>query len=487
MDAAPALPRHPSGMPVGLRLAITLALPVAGAISVTGVYLNKEVLVAAAWVALGIAALVFIQPLVGVAAMTATFMLVAYPTIFQDLGFLTINNLLGLCLAAVLAAHIVTTRDISALKTRQTVMFVVIGIVLVLSTIHADVVFPVLTQSQSLGVKGKFLDRTSDMMHDYWARLIFLVFFCAFVRTARDLRAMFFTFVLVLFLAVPSALINWWQGTLAHGFRTAASVTAGANANRLAMICLMEMVCWWAWVVWRGGGLRWIIALGAIGGAFLVILATGSRSGLLGCGVLGLVVQFGPRRFRVSALQIGIVVLAGVIAVATIVPPQAWDRMLSFSSEDRHAGSTASLVAREQTIDTGFQMIRDHPFLGIGIGNFREVSRQVYLDPYFRPPHNSYLWAASEGGLLVLVLYLGLFWFTWNDLVAATRLAHRDPSCVPIIVATRVMFFLYAFFAIFADLWLNPITYYLIGSIIALRSYLERLPAAVPVVRRARA
>jgi len=285
---------------------------------------------------------------------------------------------------------------------------------------------------------------------------------------------------------VPSALINWWEGTLAHGFRTAASVTAGANANRLAMICLMEMACWWAWVVWHGGNVRWGIALGAIGGALLVVLATGSRSGLLGCGVLAVLVQFGPRHFRVSALQIGVVVLTGVIAVATIVPPQAWDRMLSYSSEDRHAGATASLVAREQTIDTGFEMIRDHPFLGIGIGNFREVSRQVYLDPYFRPPHNSYLWAASEGGLLVLALYLALFWFTWNDLVRATRLAHRDPSCVPIIVATRVMFFLYAFFAIFADLWLNPITYYLIGSIVALRGYLERLPAPVPVVRGAR-
>src|SRR6185369_16965998 len=104
MDAAPALPRHPSGMPVGLRLAITLALPIFGAISVTGIYLNKEVLVAAAWVAMTIAALVFIQPLVGVSVMTATFMLVAYPTVLQTLGFLTVNNLLGLCLGAVLAA-----------------------------------------------------------------------------------------------------------------------------------------------------------------------------------------------------------------------------------------------------------------------------------------------------------------------------------------------------------------------------------------------
>jgi hypothetical protein len=34
------------------------------------------------------------------------------------------------------------------------------------------------------------------------------------------------------------------------------------------------------------------------------------------------------------------------------------------------------------------------------------VARQVYRDPYFRPLHNSYLWAASEGGLVVPACYL---------------------------------------------------------------------------------
>jgi O-antigen ligase len=469
-------------MPVGLRVVITLVLPVAGAISVAGVYFNKEVLVAAAWIAFSIAATVFIRPVVGVAAMTATFMLVAYPTILQTLGFLTINNLLGLCLAAVLVAHVVTTRDVSPLKTRQVIMFGVIGILLVLSTAHADVILPVLRKSQSLGIKGKFLDRTGEMMHDYWVRLIFLVFFFTFVRTARDIRAMFFTFVLVLFLAVPSALINWMQGNLAHGFRAAASITAGANANRLAMICLMEIACWWAWAVWRGGTVRWAIALGAIGASFLVVLASGSRSGVMGCGVLALLIQTGPRRFRASTLQLGILAFGGALAVATIVPAQAWERAMTFSTENRFGGATASRVAREQTIDSALLMIRDHPFLGIGIGNFREVARQVYRDPYFRPPHNSYLWAASEGGLFVLVGYLLLFWFTWRDLGIAARLIDRDPSCVPVVVATRVMVLLYAFFALFADLWLNPITYVLIGSAMVLRRHLEQQPAAVAAV-----
>src|SRR5262249_11485772 len=153
-------------------------------------------------------------------------------------------------------------------------------------------------------VKGKDLDRTSDMMHDFFARLIFLAFICAFIRSRRDVTALFWSFVIVLFLAVPSALINWWNGTLSHGFRAMASVTAGANANRLAMICLMEVACWWCWLQVQPGPRRWIIAGGAMGGALLVVLATGSRSGLLGCGLFAVLLQSGPRRFRASPAHI---------------------------------------------------------------------------------------------------------------------------------------------------------------------------------------
>jgi O-antigen ligase len=470
--------RSASAMPAGVGVAIALALPMVGAINVAGIYLDKEFLVVAAWVAFGIAALVFVQPLVGVGVMTATFMLVAYPTLLQNLGFLTINNLLGLCLGAVLAAQILTTRDLSVLKLRPVLLFAAIGVVLILSTAHADAIFPTMRASQSLGVKGKALDRTADMMHDYWVRLIFLVFFCAFVRTGRDVRAMFYTFVLVLFLAVPSALINWWNGTLSHAFRTEASVTAGSNPNRLAMICLMEIACWWCWVVARRGALRWVSAGVAIGGALLVVLASGSRSGFLGCLVLGLLLQSGPRRYRLSVFQLGMITLVGAIAVATVVPPEAWERMLAFSPDNPHAGSTMSIVAREQTIDTGLQMIRDHFFLGIGIGNFREVARQIYLDPFFRPPHNSYLWAATEGGIFVLAGYLVLFWVVWRDLAAIRRMAERDPACAWVIVSMRNIFYLYSFFAAFADLWLNPITYFLVASIVCLRRHLESLPPA---------
>ena len=56
------------------------------------------------------------------------------------------------------------------------------------------------------------------------------------------------------------------------------------------------------------------------------------------------------------------------------------------------------------------------------------------------------------------------------------HLVERDPTCGWVVVSMRNIFYLYSFFALFADLWLNPITYFVVGSIVCLRRHLESLP-----------
>jgi ABC-2 type transport system permease protein len=80
------------------------------------------------------------------------------------------------------------------------------------------------------------------------------------------------------------------------------------------------------------------------------------------------------------------------------------------------------------------------------------------------------------GGIFVLLGYLWLFWVTWCDLRVVTRLAYRDPEIGSVAGGVRVVFLLYGFFSIFADLWLNPITYAMLGLIIVMRRYVESLP-----------
>lgn len=480
MASVRTLRSRPAAAASFTRLFLYLGVPAVGAVTVFGTWIHKEILVTAAWMALAVVGLLFVRPVVGVAVMAGAFLLAAYPTLLQALGFLTLNNLLGVCLLALFALRVLETRDLSVLRTPQIRTLLLIGLLLLVGTFVAEWQFPFLVQSVG---KMKVLDKSAKLGHHFVSRLVFLVFFCVFVRTRGDIKALFLVFMLALFAAVPSALQNLLAGNLNRGFRAAASVTAGANPNRLAMICLMQVACWWFWAHARTGRVRQLVALGAMGAAMVVCLATGSRSGLLGIGVLGLVLQAGPRAYRVPLPHLALVVLFGALAVATIVPEESWNRMTNFTPERGEIGATSNRM-REETIERAWEMALDYPLFGIGLGNFREVSRQVYGDPFYRPAHNSYLWAASEGGLLVLTAYLWLFWVTWRDLQTIRRLTvGRDRELLAYANAIRAVFIIYFFFSFFADLWLNPITYCLLGLVITMRRYVEESSGPQPAVR----
>ena len=70
--------------------------------------------------------------------------------------------------------------------------------------------------------------------------------------------------------------------------------------------------------------------------------------------------------------------------------------MIRFNPERGEVGASSNRM-REETVERAWQIGMDYPLFGIGLGNFREVSRQVYFDDFYRPPHNSYLWAARGG------------------------------------------------------------------------------------------
>jgi hypothetical protein len=475
--AATSLPSpRPDVNPVLIRIAIAVALPLVAAGTILGTFEGYEVIVTAGWIALALAGLLFIRPVVGIAAMTVLFLLAAYPTPLQALGFLTINNLLGVCFVVLLAARVLETRDFSFLQVRQVRVLMVIGALLLIGTYAAQLEFPLLKASVG---KTQVLDKTSDMGHDFVARLVYLIFFIVFVRGRSDVKIMCLVLMLGLYAAIPSALVNWWQGTLNRGFRVEASVTSGSNPNRLGMICLIEMMLWWFWSRARPGTLRQVIALPAIAAAGLVLLATGSRSGLLALGVTGPLLQTGPRRFRLPVWQVGLLAAGGIVAIALIVPAETWQRMSTLMPEKGQIGATSNEM-REETLDRAVQVAEDYPLFGIGLGNFREVTRQVYEDDFFRPPHNSYLWAMCEGGIFVLAAYAWLFWVTWKDMRVIRELSPLDPEIEVWATALRMVFVLFFFYSAFADLWLNPLTYVLLGLIITMRQYVETLARADP-------
>jgi hypothetical protein len=463
-----------------MRVVMALALPMVAALTVVGTYLGKEIVIFAGLLAMSVGGFLFVRPVAGLSIMTTAYLLSAYPTALQDLGLLSVNNLLGVCFVVLLLAQVLETHDLSFLTRRPVLILSVIGLIFLVSTMHASFLYPTLEVSRATGRTGlKIIDRTDEMTEDFTTRLIYLVFILAFTRNRSDFRVMFFTMVLALFTAVPSALFNWADGGLNRGFRTAASVTAGSNPNRLAMICLIEIACFWFWARVRPSLSRTVIALGAIAPAGLVWASTGSRSGLLGAVVMLGLMQTSGRRLRVPAPLLAASLVAGLVILLVLAPPLAVERMFNFFPETHGEIGASSLELRESAIDSAVLIIHDHKWLGIGLGNFREVARQVYADEYFRPPHNSVLWAQAEGGIGVLIGYVILWGFTWLDLrraVAVTSTA--DPELAALGMALRTVLGLYLFFSLFADLWLNPMAYLLIGLTVALRVQTDALSAA---------
>src|SRR4030095_12560524 len=74
--AAAALAVRPAGPdPLLIRIAIAVALPLVAAGTILGTFAGYEIVVAAGWIALAVSGLLFIRPVVGIAAMTVLFLL----------------------------------------------------------------------------------------------------------------------------------------------------------------------------------------------------------------------------------------------------------------------------------------------------------------------------------------------------------------------------------------------------------------------------
>jgi O-antigen ligase len=131
------------------------------------------------------------------------------------------------------------------------------------------------------------------------------------------------------------------------------------------MICLIEMTLFWHWARLRPGLARQVVATAAMAACVMVLMATGSRSGILGLGMLALLLQTGPSGYRVPVAQLGVLFAAGALAVAFMVPQEAWERMIRFNPAKGEVGASSNTM-REET-ERAWEMAKDYPLFGVGL------------------------------------------------------------------------------------------------------------------------
>ncbi|MEZ4523993.1 MAG: O-antigen ligase family protein [Thermomicrobiales bacterium] len=162
----------------------------------------------------------------------------------------------------------------------------------------------------------------------------------------------------------------------------------------------------------------------AASGAIILsgITASLSRGALLGVAVGGLGVML-----LLSPFSRFLVAIGGLAAVALLLAGQAG--LVPDSYRERVADSVDQIrpidvrtvtvtdenfatVERLAHWQTGIEMYRDNPALGVGIGNFNTRVREYSIRPDFRNSqghaHNYYIHTLAETGLLGLLAYLTL-------------------------------------------------------------------------------
>ncbi len=280
--------------------------------------------------------------------------------------------------------------------------------------------------------------------------------------------------LLCLVAVIPSALLGWASGDTADG-RAAASFSIGTNSNRLAFLCLMQAAFWWYFAQTQRSSTMRMIIYGIIGSFVLTDLLTASRSGFLGLGLLFYLLTRDRGAMKGGRIKVIFLALLMVGMMLTIVPQESLDRIenLNPMAEGHDSIGTHSTERRVETVGLGWNMFLENPLFGVGLGNFREVARQVYNDEFYRPPHNSYIWALSECGIFAFVLFLWLFYSCIRDI----RWLQRSPATPEdlhwIAAALEPTFYLLLFYSIFADMFLNPVTYILIVLTMVFKHYVR--------------
>jgi hypothetical protein len=209
-------------------------------------------------------------------------------------------------------------------------------------------------------------------------------------------------------------------------------------------------------------------------------LATASRSGFLCMGLVYMFMLFQrgvPWTFRGGVMG-GMVFCALIFFM--VLPRASYERLLNYSlDQTTHPQAWRSTQTRIETNQHAIAVLMKAPLLGVGPGNFRWLHREMY--PYSiaagRPNHNSFLWAATEGGLLTLGLYLLVFYFIWRDLRRIHPLYPVGSDLWHVTRFLKCFLFTFVFFSAFADFWLEPHIYILAGTTMIL---LRRFPAEVP-------
>lgn len=205
-------------------------------------------------------------------------------------------------------------------------------------------------------------------------------------------------------------------------------------------------------------------------------LFTYSRGGLLGLSA-GIFVLLLKSRHKITSF---VAVTVITLAIVAVLPQSLMERFGTIKGAEQN---DASAQQRLRMWKLSLEIVRDHPFVGVGIRNILFVH-----DRYVDVPggedklvaHNSYLQIATDAGVPALLLFLSLFVISWWRLWRTRRILRIHAPDSPLIKyahgmeAGMVGYMVSAFFASRQDLELLYAVFALSASLILIAREYEK-------------
>jgi O-antigen ligase len=149
-----------------------------------------------------------------------------------------------------------------------------------------------------------------------------------------------------------------------------------------------------------------------------------SRGGFLGFITAFLVLILRSRHRVRNLVMIGLLVLVPTLTLSN--SPIRRFLHPTISEESSNAARTAAWKA-------GMRMVRNHPVVGVGLGNFKELMPR-YADPgvtHENIAHNSYIEVAAEMGIPQCLIFLAILFFSYRSFEQVRRRTkHSGPKLV---------------------------------------------------------
>jgi len=177
---------------------------------------------------------------------------------------------------------------------------------------------------------------------------------------------------------------------------------AGANPDDLGLMMALSVPVAYCFFIQGRSRMRWFYAAHmALAGTAILLSAT--RGAALAVAVALLIVPGTAVRLRWRQMAAIVVTAALIIAAGLFVAPASSRERLATIPQEIADGS---LSGRTPIWAAGFELFRQHPFIGVGAGAYRESVRQILI--VGEVAHNTFLSIVVELGVVGLAIFCAL-------------------------------------------------------------------------------